>query len=233
MSIHQTPAGLSRLVSLILVLGLVLPAAAQDEAGSPDIEQLDDERYRIGTIIVDRNTKSFTVPGKVLELDAPLEYVAVSRNGSKGYESLLELDTTPRDFKLACILIGLNDDESIKPRYQFDDLKPVGPAVDITVSWERDGETVEVSAANAMTSGDETYNDDSWVYIGSAMSFDGKQFMADIGGTLIGFVHDPNSIIEHHHGAGIGAYGSITGNEATMPAEGSPVVLEVAAAGQE
>jgi hypothetical protein len=232
MSKHRTFLAASLGAFALLTLAFAGPSAAQEPPPEPDIEKLGDERYRIGTIVVDRNTLSFTVPGKVLELDAPLEYVAVSRNGSKGYESLLELDTSPREFKLACILIGLDDQKSVKPRYQFDELKPEGPPVDITIHWERDGESISVSAANAMTAGDTTYDDDSWVYIGSAMSFDGRQFMADIAGTLIGFVHDPNSIIEHHHGAGIGAYGSITGNEKTMPPEGSPIMLEVAAGGQ-
>lgn len=232
MSIDRRTGGTRLGAVALLALAFFASAKAQEEVASPDIEKLGDERFRIGTIIVDRNAQSFSVPGKVLDLDVPLEYVAVSRNGSKGYESLLELDTSPREFKLACILIGLDDEQSVKPRYQFDDVQPEGPAVDVTIRWERDGETVAVSAANAMTSGNETYDNDSWVYIGSAMSFDGKQFMADIGGTLIGFVHDPNSIIEHHHGAGIGAYGSITGNAATLPPQGSPILLEVSVAGQ-
>ena len=72
---------------------------------------------------------------------------------------------------------------------------------------------MSVSGANAMTAGEDVFDDDSWVYIGSAMGDNGKQFMAEVGGTLIGFVHDPYSVIDHSNGAGIGAYGLITGNE--------------------
>ena len=79
-----------------------------------------------------------------------------------------------------------------------------------------------------MTTGDDVFDDDSWVYIGSAMSHDGKQFMAEIGGTLIGFVHDPNSVIDHRLGAGIGAYGLITGNEDALPVKGSAITLTIA-----
>ena len=73
------------------------------------MEDLGDQRYRIGTIIVDRKALSFSVPGKILHLKDPLEYLAVSRNGMKSYESLFELDTSPREFNLACILLGLDD----------------------------------------------------------------------------------------------------------------------------
>ena len=210
-----------------------LAALADDIPNEPRMEPLGDERYRIGSITVDRNTRSFAVPGTILHLDTALEYVAVSRGGMKEYESLLELDTLPREFNLACILIGLDDAETVKPRYQFDDRDAEGPSVDITVSWEEDGETKSISAANAMKTGDDTYDDDSWVYIGSNTSPDGEQFMADVAGTLIGFVHDPDSIIEHRNGAGIGAYGLLTGNEGVLPEEGSPVTLTVSVPLQE
>jgi hypothetical protein len=191
------------------------------------IEQLDDGRYRIGSITVDKAAQSFTVPGTILVLKEPLEYLAVSFGGMKDYESLLELSTSARDFNLACILIGLDDEKSVKPRYQFDELKPQGQAVAISVSWQQEGKTVSVSGANAMTAGEDVFDDDSWVYIGSAMGNYGKQFMAEVGGTLIGFVHDPYSVIDHSNGAGIGAYGLITGNEKVLPPKGSEITLTV------
>ena len=197
----------------------------------PTIEQVDGQKYRIGEIVVDKAGASFTVPGKVLVLEDPLEYLAVSLNGSKGYESLLELNTSPTEFNLACILIGLDDTKSIKPRYQFDERPAVGQAVTISISFEKDGETVEISGASAMTEGDETFSADEWVYIGSTMSADGQHFLADMSGTLIGFVHDPLSIIDHVSGGGIGAYGLMTGNEDILPPVGSPISLTVTLVG--
>ncbi|MDX1500443.1 MAG: YdjY domain-containing protein [Woeseiaceae bacterium] len=214
----------------LLVLAALAPVAA-DESGDSAMERIGDERYRIGSIVVDRKAKTFTVPGKILHLDEPLEYLAVSAAGMKAYESLLELETSPRDFNLACILIGLDNKNVVRPEYQFDQTPVKGPAVDIAVIFEQDGKTVTIPAANALANGDETFDDDRWAYTGSEMSHDGKQFMAEIGGTLIGFVHDPLSVIEHEHGAGIGAYGSITGNEALLPPEGSAVALRVTARG--
>ena len=223
----------ARATSYVLVVAMLFtfsPLVNAEEAASqsPQIEQLDDDRYRIGSIIVDKAAQSFAVPGKILILKEPLEYLAVSTDGMKGYESLLELSTAARDFNLACILIGLDDEKSIKPRYQFDERKPQGQAVKITVSWQQDGKTVSVSGANAMATDEDVFEDDSWVYLGSETSNDGQQFMAEVGGTLIGFVHDPYSVIGHVNGAGIGAYGLITGNEKVLPPKDAAITLTVA-----
>ena len=202
-------------------------AAEEDVVPAPLMEDLGGQRYRIGEIIVDKKAGEFSVPGKILHLNAPLEYLAVSTDGMKGYESLLELSTSATNFNLACILIGLDEKNSVKPRYQFDDLKPEGQAVAITLTWQKDGKTMSVSGANAMTSGEETFDDDSWIYIGSSTLEDGQIFMADMTGTLIGFVHDPASVIEHINGGGIGAYGLLTGDESVLPPEGTAISLSV------
>jgi len=221
-----------RATSCMLVVAMLftfspLAVSEEEKKQSPQIEQLDDERYRIGKIIVDKEAQSFTVPGKILVLKEPLEYLAVSIDGMKGYESLFELSTSARDFNLACILIGLDDEKSVKPRHQFDERKPQGQAVKITVSWKQDGKTVSIAGANAMTTGEDVFDDDSWVYIGSATGNYGEQFMAEVGGTLIGFVHDPYSVIDHSSGGGIGADGLITGNEDKLPPKDSAITLTV------
>ena len=53
--------------------------------------------------------------------------------------------------------------------------------------------------------------------------------MAEASGALIGFVHDPSSIIEHQVGAGLGNYGLMTGNTELLPelGVGAPVMLSV------
>ncbi len=210
------------------VLLAVRIAAADEAATTTAVEKIGDERYRVGAITVDRGALAFTVPGKILHLTDALEYLAVSSDGMKGYESLLELATSPGDFNLACILLGLDDEKSVKPRFQFDERKAEGQAVTISLSWELDGETVSVSGADALQLGDSRFDDESWVYIGSATGNYGKEFMADAGGTLIGFVHDPYSVIDHANGAGIGEYGLMTGNAELLPEEGTQIMLTVA-----
>ena len=68
---------------------------------------------------------------------------------------------------------------------------------------------------------------DQWVYTGSQMDTTGRGFFAEQTGTLIGFVHDPLTVIEHRTGLGIGAYGVIAGNPALLPAVDTPIELTV------
>lgn len=194
----------------------------------PAIQDLGEQRYRIGRVTVDKGARSFTVPGRVIHLSGPMEYVAVTEGGMKEYESVLELGASATEFQLACILIGLDDANSVKPRYQFDDREAEGQAVDIVIAWERDGKTHRTKAANALLQGDEPFDDHDWVYIGSNTQQDGE-LMAEMVGTLIGLVHDPDAIIEHRRGAGIGAYGMITANPGLLPPEGAPVTVSVSA----
>lgn len=203
------------------------PAEEAKIAEKPTIERIDKHRYRINEIVVDKAAGKFTVPGRIIHLNAPLEYLAVTVGGMKEYESLLELTASARDFNLACILIGLDEAKSVKPEYQFS-AKPVeGQSVTISVSWLEEGKTVTVSGANAMLQGEETFDNNSWVYIGSETSADGQQFMAEMAGTLIGFVHDPFSVIDHKFGAGMDNYGMISGNDKVLPEEGARITLTV------
>lgn len=217
----------SVLLCLLILANYASPLAAEENPAMSSMEHLGDQRYRIGNIDIDRSENTFTVAGKILHVNDALEYLAISLNGSKEYESLLELSTSPREFNLACILIGFDEKHSKKPRYQFDEQKPQGQAVKIELTWEVDGEVKEISGSNAMLAGEKTFDDDGWIYIGSTTSEDGQQFMAEMGGTLIGFVHDPYSVIDHISGGGIGAYGLITGNNAVLPPEGSAITLRI------
>ena len=227
----------------VALLGLPLAAAADGEAapqpapeargpGGPTrpIEDLGGDRYRIGSILLDKAARHFSVPGKLLHRTGTLEYLAVTVGGMKGYESLLELDASAFDFKLACILIGLDEEQAVKPRHQFDERDAEGQAVEITLSWGVGDAAQTVPAAHALFAGDKPFDDHAWVYIGSITEGNGE-FMAHTLGTLIGFVHDPYAIIEHRHGAGIGAYGLIEGNP-LLPPEGTPMTVTIRARGQ-
>ena len=50
--------------------------------------------------------------------------------------------------------------------------------------------------------------------------------MAAHDGTLIGFVHDPASIIEHKIGLGIGDYGAVAASKVT-PKVGTKIEIEI------
>lgn len=210
------------------------PVRAADLGGvppekQPTVEKLDDGRLRIGRILVDRSTQSFTLPGTLIRLEPPLEYIAVTKGGFKAYESLLELEANAFEFNLACILIGLDAEGSTRLQYQFDTQPVQGMEVAIRVSWKQDGQSMEMPVARLLSDESELIEASVWVYIGS--SFDGDTYRADQVGTLIGFVHDPASVIEHQKGLGIGAYGAVQANPAVAPAIGTPITLTISVIG--
>jgi len=241
------------------VLVLASDASAQSAAGSPaqssapsvatapkpfttgrpppvgELKSLGKDRYQVGRIVVDKKAGRFTVPGRVLVMGQPLEYLATSPKGMKDYETLLEVDASGSEFNLACILLGLERDPKQGPFYQFSEAPVVGPKVLVSVAWQDGGKRREISAAEALLDpkGDVRPESVEWVYTGSLSMPPEGQFAADITGTLIGFVHDANSIIESVLGLGIGAYGSVNGNAALLPPIGTPIELIVQLPGQQ
>jgi len=192
----------------------------------PSIRQLGDERYQVGPIIVDKANSSFTLSGRVLRTDGPLEFLAVKTGGSKGYESLLELDTTATEFNVACILIGMTTDGVRRSRYHFDEEEVIGPPVEITVQWERDGKAFDVPISSLLYIDGKPVDSDQWRYTGSFIHPDGV-FMPELSGILISFVHDPDGVIDHRIGIGVNAYGAVTGNTELLPKVDMPLTVTV------
>jgi len=215
------------LVVAACLAGLGAPLAqAETSAGAERATPPFGGEARLGNIELDRRARSFRVPGTVKRLDPPLEYLAVSRGGMKGYEALLELDAGGRDLNTACILIGLEPPADGTPRFQFDQEPIAGQPVGLRIGWEAASGPMEVDAGRGLTVQGQEAGEQAWVYIGS--QFDpGGRYLAEDTGTLIGFVHDPISIIEHREGLGVGAYGSVAGNASLLPAPGTKVWLRV------
>ena len=212
-----------------LSAAFVRPAFAQPAAAPVgELKSLGDDRYQIGLIVVDKRARSFTLPGRVHAVDVPLEYLATSPGGMKEYETLLEFDATGSEFNLACLLVGLERDPNLGIYQQFNRMQLVGPRVAISVAWGDGANRRQMSAAEALLSRESGVKPESveWVYTGAPATRPGAAFAADMTGTLIGVVHDPNTIIESVSAVGIGAYGSVRGN-AALPPVGSPIALTV------
>jgi hypothetical protein len=217
--------------------GSAAPAAAPAPASTPpkappvpplgELKPLGKDRFQIGRIVLDKRAGSFTVPGRVHVMGRPLEYLATTPGGMKEYEALLELDTSGSEFNLACILLGLERDPKQGQFYQFSEAPLVGPRVTLEIAWNEGGKRRTVTAAAGLLDAAAGVAPESveWVYTGSSSIQPSGQFAADMTGTLVGFVHDANSIIESVRGLGIGAYGSVNGNEQVLPPVGTPVEL--------
>lgn len=231
----RTP-GLSRVRRLSPAIALLLLQAISPATGAEPVEPQPQPRlelphtvqHPVGAIDMDIKQQRFSVQGKVISLEPgnPLEYLAVVTGGHKSYESLLEFNTSAREFNLACILIGLDAKKSNAPRYHFDPEKVVGDPVRLSISWKSGEETLTKSPGELFSiQGMESIPED-WVYTGSVLMENGA-YLAEEVGTLIGFVHDPASIIEHRTGLGIGAYGAAQFDPAKLPPPGSVITLVV------
>jgi hypothetical protein len=217
---------LKRLMSSFFVLVLFSAPVAGDE-NEPLVEDLGNGRYRVGAIEIEKDAQRFTVPGTTIGLaeGAPIEFLAIAKGGYKAYESLIELDVSAVEFNLACILIGLDSDKASHPQFHFDPNNVTGDVVDIRVSWVLDGQEQEYEIERLLRGTDDP-EDHVWVYTGSVFTPDGA-YMATMVGTLIGFVHDPESIIQHQKGIGIGEYGMFTSDPEVMPPAGTRVTVSV------
>ena len=210
------------------------PAAQAPAAGAApalEMKPLGGDRFQIGRIVVDKAARRFTVPGRVHALGEPLEYLATAPEGMKAYEALFELDVRGTAFNLACILIGLERPSFADPWMGRERGRRLeGPRVRVSIAWGDGASRREVAAAQALLNDDAGVAADKieWVYIGAPASDQAGRFTTEETGTLIGFIHDSNSVIESATPIGIGAYGSVRGH-AMLPPKGSPIELIVQA----
>ncbi|MEO8309833.1 MAG: YdjY domain-containing protein [Caldimonas sp.] len=195
------------------------------------MKPLGGDRYQIGAVVVDKGARRFSVPARVLVLGKPLEYLATAPGGMKAYETLLEVDTTGSEFNLACILIGLERDPKLGPVNRNNQTPLPGRRIALSIAWSDGGKRRQISAAEAILNPEAGVKPDAveWVYTGAVPSDPSAGFVPDLTGTLIGFVHDPNCIIDSVVGVGVGAYGTVRGSS-LMPPVGSAVELIVDAA---
>lgn len=204
------------------------PVPAQNKS-APAVKKISDTLSQVGNILVDSNKKEITVTGRALS-DRTLEFLAATKGGTKTYESALELDTDAVTFNLALILIGLEKSRAVASQHHFDPAKVTGDPVEIFLEWGS-GETARRVRGEDLLYDLQTNKPLSlggWVYTGSNVTPDGM-YLAELDGVLIGFVHDPATIIENSTGGGIGAYGSIRLNPELKLAPDTAVKLTVRA----
>ena len=160
-----------------------------------------------------------------------LEFVANTRDGWRAYESAVSLDTDAITFNAALILIGLDGAHATGvPKTHFDPALLAGDVVTISLECPK-GECERMPAERIMFDRlkKETVAGGKWIYTGSGFLPDGH-YLADIGAVLIGFVHDPATVIEYSTGAGLGNYGQIVLNPNLGLAPGTSITMTVKAA---
>jgi hypothetical protein len=204
------------------------PGVSSARKAPPAPKKAGENLVRLGKILIDTKNNEVSVSGRMLP-DRTLEFIASTRMGAKSYESAIELDTDAVTFNLAMLMIGLDKSRAVVPELHFGPTV-AGDPVEIWVEWGTGKTSRKIRI-------DELLYDErarkvpemgAWVYTGSTM-YPGGDFAAEVDGVLIGFVHDPASIIENTVGSGIHAYGTIKLNPALKLQAGTAVKLTVKA----
>jgi hypothetical protein len=192
------------------------------------VEKLGKGLLRVGNVRIDTNAKEVSVNGVVNDVKT-LEFLANSPKGFKAYESAIELATNALNFNLGLILIGLDAARAKLPKMHLDPNPPAGDPVEVWVSWDEAGKARRVRAEELV------YNEVTkvtlsagWVYTGSRILPNG-QYLADLDGTLIGFVHSPSPVIESAAPLMKGPYGANRFNTSLGLQPGTAVVMTVKA----
>ena len=238
----RSMSGLRRLASGAMLMMLIArpafaqgggaqkPAEGQTPPAQPAVERLGPTLYRIGTIRVDTSLREIAVPGTVNPDVRTLEFIANARQGVRAYETAVTLDTDGVTFNAALLLLGIDRSRSKNvPKVHFDRAVPVGDAVEIWIECgARDCGRIPAERVMYDDEKKRPLSGGTWVYTGSTFLPDGRYF-AQVDGSLIGFVHDPASIIEYAAGAGLDRYGSVIMNPDLGLPGGTAIKLTVKA----
>ncbi len=182
------------------------------------VKNLGNGKLQVGNIIIDEIKNEAIVPGRINMKEGIIEFIACTKGGMKAYESALEMDTDAKSFNLSMILLGLDPKKGKTSAYHFDPNPPEGDGVEIYIQWDTDKGKKTIMAQEVihdMKTG-KTFPTSHWVYTGSIFMENGI-YLADEAGVLIGFVHDPASIIESPLSNGAGSFGSLVVNSSILP----------------
>lgn len=226
--------GAALVLPILIVVSLPHSVDAQGQVNQnppktpAPVERLGPSILRVGNVRIDMDKKEISVRG-VVTAATILEFVAVTKDGFKGYESALELDTNAINFNLALILIGLDQSRSVGPKAHLDPAIPQGDPLEIWVEWDESTGHKKVRAEQLIynTQTKTTLSEGPWVYTGSVFSAETNAYLADVEGSLIGFVHTPAPIIDSPRPLAPRSYGNDVLNPALKLKAGVSVLLTV------
>jgi hypothetical protein len=217
------------LLTVSVAAGANAQAPQPSDTPHANIIDLGENRYGVGQIEIDRKTQSFSVPGTVIDLGpptAPIEFLVIQRGGMKAYESLLGIDADAIQFNLACILIGLDAKRAQHSSQPYDNGPVEGDRVSLTIEWKSGDQSVRHSLGELLRVDGVDKVTEDWVYTGSSYGPTGE-YAAQALQVIVGAMHEPWSIIQHHSGLGVGHYGAITYDPDVMPKPKTPILLRV------
>lgn len=181
--------------------------ASEETAAAPKVEKIDENRYRIGDVTLDNQTREISFPAVVNLREGLLEYLIVHQNG-KIHESLFRTETSPSNINLAFVLLRYKASKELYriPKevgvlsgdyYQVPEETRLASRIEIFVEQEKDGETKRYPV-NEWIRHDTTAKAMSptfWVYGGSEF-YDGK-FAPDSTGDIVAIFNTNASLINY------------------------------------
>ncbi|CAN5203294.1 hypothetical protein BH23VER1_BH23VER1_16540 [soil metagenome] len=178
----------------------------------PQIVQIDDDTYQIGTIEFNKKTRQIEFPAVLNMRRDLLEFAIVNQNG-KTHESLLATPVSPFDLNVALLLLGYKPTATVLDPAIPEDRRPASPdppevveaaQVGCLLSWERPEDAPENAPparapitrwlrnrkANApVTPG-------PFLYTGSRI-VEGGAFAAELEGSIVALYLDPLALINN------------------------------------
>lgn len=111
-----------------------LPLSTELQKAQNLIQPADPGKFQIGKVTFDLRKREVSFPAQVNLRDALIEYAVVGKTG-KRHESLLMTEADPVHIHLAMLLLGAK----IPPPKSKDKVPSPGQAINILISWQKDG----------------------------------------------------------------------------------------------
>ena len=173
----------------------------------PSVTKLDETRYQIGGVVLDRKNREIRFPAKVNMAEGLIEYMIILQKG-KAHEALLITPVVPTDLNLAFTLLSYPPspelfsqiNETGHPTGIYSEVPaPVRAAARITleVEWSDNGATRRVPINEWLRdkAKDAGLAPGPWLYTGSSFS-EGK-FIPDLSGDIASIKLDSYAMINY------------------------------------
>jgi hypothetical protein len=224
-----------------LILTLALSATACAQGPAPEFKppkEVAPGIFEVGTVRLDKNTNTVTLPAKVNMIDGLVEYLCVTPRGAT-HESVLVSEAGPQNVHVAMVLLGAKGaapaEASAKPgqitaEYLAKLPKLVGDRVHLSVKWkDKEGkeQTVPVERwvlqrilQKNKPAKEQAMKDGPWLYNGSFI-FESR-FVAESEGIFASIATMPSALINNPR-PGANDDKMWFANKAALPPLGTPV----------
>jgi hypothetical protein len=198
--------------------------------------------FEVGTVRLDKNTNTVTIPAKVNMVDGLVEYYMVTPEGST-HESVLVSEAGPQNVHVAMLLLGAKgaapkDGAAVGGQLNAETLakmpKLVGDRVQLSVKWkDKEGKeqtspaerwVIKRAFAKNKKPTETPMSDGPWLYNGSFLN-EGR-FLAQLEGVYAAINSNPSALINNPR-SGANDDKLWFAHKAVLPPKGTPVEFTI------